>query len=70
MTITISFHPKAALHYSCVSYCNISCSEERLPLNLGGEGEGPKAHLTTQELAIGIINIYELPTLNNFNSVM
>ena len=60
MTITISFRPKGALHYSCISYCNISCSEERLSLNLGGEGEGPKAHLTNQELAIGKIFVFVL----------
>lgn len=46
MTITITFVPKGALHYSCVNYCNISCSEARLALNLAGEGIGPKAFLS------------------------
>lgn len=46
MTITITFVPKGALHYSCVAYCNISCSEERLALTLAGEGIGPKAMLS------------------------
>lgn len=46
MTITITFIPKGALHYSCVAYCNISCSEERIGLSLNGEGIGPKAMLS------------------------
>lgn len=53
MTITITFIPKAALHYSCIAYCNISCSEERLTLNLSGEGIGPKAFLSQNELPVG-----------------
>lgn len=27
MTITVTFVPKGALHYSCIAYCNISCKE-------------------------------------------
>ncbi len=50
MTITLTFVPKGALHYSCTAYCNISCSEERLALNLDGEGEGPKALLSQNDL--------------------
>lgn len=46
MTITVTFSPKGALHYSCIAYCNISCSEERLALNLAGEGKGPRAYLS------------------------
>jgi len=53
MTITICFVPKNALHYNCLSYCNISCSEERLNLTLSGNGIGPKAVLSQNELAIG-----------------
>ncbi len=53
MTITITFVPKGALFYSCVAYCNITCSEERLSLTLLGEGVGPKAFLSQPELAIG-----------------
>lgn len=59
MTITITFVPKGALHYSCVSYCNISCSEARLALNLAGEGIGPKAFLSQHELPIGNKNVNE-----------
>ena len=43
MTITVTFVPKGALHYSCIAYCNISCSEDRLPLNLTGEGIGAES---------------------------
>ena len=60
MTITITFVPKGALHYSCVAYCNISCSEERLALTLAGEGIGPKAMLSQNELPIGNKFVNEL----------
>jgi hydrocephalus-inducing protein len=53
MTVTLTFVPKGALHYSCTAYCNISCSEERLALNLDGEGEGPKALLSQNDLQLG-----------------
>lgn len=53
MTITITFVPKGALHYSCIAYCNISCSDVRLSLTLAGEGIGPKAMLSQNELPIG-----------------
>ena len=48
MTVTITFRPEAAMDYSTYAYCNISCSDERLPLNLEGTGLGPKAYLSTQ----------------------
>ncbi len=38
MTITVTFRPQLALHYNCLSYLNISYSEQRIPLALGGEG--------------------------------
>jgi hydrocephalus-inducing protein len=45
--------PTQANHYECMAYCNISCAEERLPLKLKGEGIGPKAYLTQQEINFG-----------------
>lgn len=58
LTVTVSFKPQAALNYSCTAFCNISCSEERLPLHLAGEGIGPKAVITPQDdIDIGDITI-------------
>jgi hydrocephalus-inducing protein len=51
--------PKGALQYSCIAFCNISCSEERLALNLAGEGIGPKAFLSQTDLPIGNKNVNE-----------
>ena len=59
MTITITFSPKLALHYSCTSHLNISFSETRLPLFLEGEGKGPKAVLSANDINIGDIYIGE-----------
>ena len=53
MTITITFKPMAALRYVSDAFCNISCSDERLALHLEGEGVGPKAFLSTNNLTIG-----------------
>ncbi len=60
MTITVTFVPKGALHYSTVTYCNISCSEERLALNLSGEGIGPKAFLSVYEVNLGDVFVNEI----------
>jgi hypothetical protein len=35
-----------------MAYCNISCSDKRLPIILEGEGLGPKAILSTNQLFI------------------
>ena len=59
MTITVSFRPTQALSYSCVAYCNITCSEERLSLHLSGEGIGPKALLSVTDWDLGDIYITE-----------
>ena len=53
MTVTITFKPMAALRYVSDAFCNISCSDERLALHLEGEGVGPKAFLSTNNLTIG-----------------
>ena len=53
MTVTITFLPQGALHYSCTAFCNISCSADRLPLHLSGEGIGPKAYLSMVERSLG-----------------
>jgi len=51
--VTVTFKPMAALQYSCTVYCNVTCSEERLPLNLTALGIGPKAELNYEEYDIG-----------------
>jgi hydrocephalus-inducing protein len=63
MTITVTFKPKAALKYSCSAYCNISCSDERLLLYLEGEGLGPKAFLSTNNISIGDIFVNDARTV-------
>lgn len=64
MTITVVFKPKSALKYCNTAYCNISCSDERLVLNLEGEGLGPKAFLSTNVLSIGDIFVNDRQTFN------
>ena len=59
MTVTITFKPKSALKYNHKAYCNISCSDERLPIFLEGEGLGPKAFLSTNNLSVGDIFVNE-----------
>ena len=43
------------MRYTCTAFSNITCSEERLPLNLVGFGIGPKASLSMRECDIGDI---------------
>jgi len=63
LTVTVSFKPLAALNYSCTAFCNISCKEERLVLNLSGEGIGPKAVITPQDdIDLGDVTITAIKT--------
>ena len=59
MAITVVFKPRAALKYNHKAYCNISCSDERLPIYIEGEGLGPKAFLSTNNLSIGDVYVNE-----------
>lgn len=59
MAITVIFKPKAALKYNHRAFCNISCSDERLPIFIEGEGLGPKAFLSTNNLSIGDVYVNE-----------
>lgn len=60
MTVTISFKPKRASNTEPAEmYCNISCSEKRLKLTVRGEGLGPTAVLSTNNINIGDIYVNE-----------
>ena len=64
MSITVIFKPNAALKYLHQAYCNISCSDQRLPLYLEGEGLGPKAFLSTNSLSISDIFVNDKQLFN------
>lgn len=64
MIITVIFRPKSALKYSLNAFCNVSCSDERLTLQLEGEGLGPKAFLSTNILSIGDIFVNDKQSYN------
>lgn len=64
MVITVIFKPKSALKYTHKAFCNVSCSDERLPLYLEGEGLGPKAFLSTNILSIGDIFVNDKQSFN------
>lgn len=55
MTCCVTFKPQGPYHYSCTAFCNVTCSEERLALNLTGQGKGPQAQLSITEMDIGDI---------------
>lgn len=64
LTINISFKPKSATKYNTNAYCNVSCCDDRLPLFLEGEGLGPKAFLSTNNLSVGDIFVNDKQTFN------
>jgi hydrocephalus-inducing protein len=69
MTVTVSFSPKAALHYHCLGYCSIVGQAERIPMKLTGHGIGPKAAFSYDEMDVGDIFVesmhrYEVDILN------
>ncbi|CAE8612898.1 unnamed protein product [Polarella glacialis] len=68
-TITFTFTPKAALNYQCLAYCSVVGREDRLPLLLKGQGIGPKAAFSYDELDVGDIFVesvhnYEVDLIN------
>lgn len=63
--ITVTFCPQSALHYSCIAYCNVTCSEERLPLNLTAIGIGPEAELSFPEYDIGDVFVNHTQEINH-----
>jgi hydrocephalus-inducing protein len=55
MTCCVTFRPQGPYHYSCTAFANVTCSQERLALNLTGQGKGPQAQLSITEMDIGDI---------------
>ena len=47
-----------------MAYCNISCSDNRLPITLEGEGLGPKAILSTNQLFINDVFVNDHQNYN------
>jgi hydrocephalus-inducing protein len=64
MTVTITFKPAQALFYRSIAYCNISCCEKVLVVNIDGVGKGPKAEVLPTWKDIGDVFIDELVTEN------
>lgn len=55
MTCCVTFRPQGPYHYSCTAFSNVTCNQERLALNLTGQGKGPQAQLSITEMDIGDI---------------
>lgn len=55
MTCCVTFRPQGPYQYSCTAFCNTTCSQDRLALNLSGQGKGPQAQLSISEMDIGDI---------------
>ncbi|EGR30730.1 hypothetical protein IMG5_124970 [Ichthyophthirius multifiliis] len=53
ITITVTFSPQGQHSYRTFAYCNISCKQQRLELELQGDGIGPKAELNQNEINLG-----------------
>jgi hydrocephalus-inducing protein len=51
----VTFRPDGPFHYSCTAFSNVTCNQERLSLNLTGQGKGPQAQLSITEMDIGDI---------------
>lgn len=64
MTFCMTFRPQGPYHYSCTAFCNTTCAQDRLALNLTGQGKGPQASLSITELDIGDIFVTNQKTFN------
>jgi hydrocephalus-inducing protein len=64
MTFCMTFRPQGPYHYSCTAFCNTTCQQDRLALNLTGQGKGPQASLSITELDIGDIFVTNQKTFN------
>ncbi|KAM6223795.1 hydrocephalus-inducing protein homolog [Rhynchocyon petersi] len=71
--ITVYFNPREARPYQQAVYCSISGREIRLPLQIRGEGMGPKIHLNFElldirKIFVGSVHCYEV-LLSNKGSI-
>ncbi len=69
LEVTVSFRPDTAAQYSCFAYLDISGREDRLPLNMAGQGIGPHATLSFDVLDVGDVFIndeqkYQISIIN------
>lgn len=67
--ITLTFCPEVAIAYEKTLYCAVSGRQSRLPLNVYGEGIGPKVILDYDVLDLGELfistqNEYEIQLIN------
>lgn len=67
--VTVVFRPDTAAMYNCLAFLEVSGRQERLPLQLSGQGIGPHAALSFDVLDIGDVfvndvNDYELTIKN------
>lgn len=67
--VTITFTPKAALNYQCTAFCSIVGQQDRMSLLLKGQGIGPKAAFSYDDLDVGDIFVesshqYEVDLIN------
>jgi hydrocephalus-inducing protein len=57
MEVTVTFHPDTQALFNCLAYLDISGREDRLNLNLTGQGIGPQASLSYDVLDTGDVFI-------------
>ena len=58
LEITVSFRPDTAAMYTCLGFLDISGRQDRLTLNMSGQGIGPHATLSFDVLDVGDIFIH------------
>ena len=57
--ISVCFRPDTAAFFNCLGYLDVDGREDRLPLQLSGQGIGPNAYLSFEVLDLGDIFINE-----------
>ncbi|KAJ1445550.1 hypothetical protein M885DRAFT_473458 [Pelagophyceae sp. CCMP2097] len=55
--VSVTFRPETAADYACAAYLDVVGREERLPIQLGGVGIGPKGALSYDVLDMGDVFI-------------
>jgi len=57
--ISVCFRPDTAAFFNCLGYLEVDGREDRLPLQLSGQGIGPNAYLSFEVLDLGDVFINE-----------